>query len=1447
MDDDSFGPRLSGHFDFTLRFEHAFFQIIPCSSMILVLPYYIRIIVNSPALVRSGLLLWAKLALAAAVAVVQLTSIVLWHNSSLNTSIAQAGSVLAFLASLGTVVVTYASHKHCLQPAVFLCLFLSGTFLLDLVSIYSYYHRESLGALTWLTCALPVLKLALIILEELSKRSLLISEEAKREFSSEVFAGFWSRCTFAWINPLLFFGFRNRIKNDQLPEIRHQFNSEKKFLAFKRLWDKRDENDKYALLKCCFLADPWPFVYIIIPRLLQIGIIFSQPFLLQAVVNFVSGDTPIDGMPRDQRGTSLIFATALVFFSKTLTANVFSHLRNQIMVSTRGILSTAIYKKTLALSASEAEELASVTLITTDMAGIERLVSVCYESWALIVETIGGITILSFFVGASSIFSLISATLVTIIARQVASKMNNARKRWNEHISVRVASTSTILAQIRDIKMLGLAPSAAVHLQKMYDEEIDIAVSERKMMSLTFGVTSLTETSAPMLVIAGALFWTRADHTISTARFFSILTATSMVANQWSWFLRSLSSWAAGFACVSRVQEYLNKPEVKDPRGRLDGLQESPSGSSEKPLSINGKDIPAAVQIQNVVVCMDEKAGPILKDTTVHINAGETTMLYGAVGCGKSTFLRALLGEVVLQSGSISLASLSTAYAGQQPWLLNATIRANIIGHKAYDAVLYRKVVYICALDVDFHQLPDGDETMAGNAGANLSGGQKQRVSMARAFYLEADITVLDDPFSALDKETSAVVRGRLLVEGHATAKGRTLIMSTSMREHLVDADTILHVTDQGDVLKVSLEEAVAHPEEFTRELPLRQKAKAEAIDGDLEELPTVKEVEEAEEPEEARTDRGDFSLYAYYLRPAGALRVITFFILNTLGALSEVMPIIYARIWHERDPSNNLYYIGFAVLCMNYPVAIAAGAIFYYFIIHVKTTRGLHDTLVKSTFGATYEFLMNEDAGSILNRFSQDMSTGAQQVALYLLPAAFRAVTVLIDIGTISAGATYAAAIIPFFVVLTAAVQQYYLRTSRQLRVLELETARDMVRHLTETAHGVEHIRAFGSQADAAGRFAAAFGVTQRPLYFLACVQQWLEGVLDLSTGVAAVVVVALAVKFPDTATASSMGLSMMSLISFSSDINEFISASVIMETALGAVARIRTYAATTPAEAFQGGGPPVPAEWPSSGKIELSSVSAVYKPRNSAPFSPTGNITVVVNPGETLGVVGRTGSGKSTVLLSILNLLEYTGTIAIDGREIRTLPPDELRARITTVTQSGVQLRGSVRYNLSPFEPARHHHQQDAATSRDAADNDGHNDDDDDDDDGARADALRRVGLWEAVPGGGDLGADMKDMKLSHGQRQLFQLARAILHRRATGSRVLLMDEGTASLDEDTEARVGRVLADEFAGCTKIVISHRAATLRAADAIMTLKDGRATVVRGRVSDERAVEAVEE
>lgn len=362
-------------------------------------------------------------------------------------------------------------------------------------------------------------------------------------------------------------------------------------------------------------------------------------------------------------------------------------------------------------------------------------------------------------------------------------------------------------------------------------------------------------------------------------------------------------------------------------------------------------------------------------------------------------------------------------------------------------------------------------------------------------------------------------------------------------------------------------------------------------------EAPEVQLSEEASDS--AGRDRqvfhGSFSLYAYFLRPAGVFKATSWFVSVIIASVAEKLPIIFVRLWLDHNPTSRAYYAGYAILCLSYPILSSFSAIIFFYKVNRFAARGLHTNLIDATFSATFQFLVNEDAAYLLNRYSQDLAMASQRVPGLILPSVFRGVSVLIDIAIMSAGASYAAPIIPFLLVFLVAIQRYYLQTSRQLRVLELDTNKVLTRHFSESAAGIEHIRAFQWQDKLIAKFHVLLDLTQRSVYMMYCIQQWLECVLDLSTTGTAVLLVAIAVEIRSSATANSMGLALLSLIMFSDTVSSWIRSSVAMETAFGAISRIWKFEQDTPREK-QPDGAAVPADWPRTGKVELSGVTAIY-----------------------------------------------------------------------------------------------------------------------------------------------------------------------------------------------------------------------------------------------------------
>lgn len=438
---------------------------------------------------------------------------------------------------------------------------------------------------------------------------------------------------------------------------------------------------------------------------------------------------------------------------------------------------------------------------------------------------------------------------------------------------------------------------------------------------------------------------------------------------------------------------------------------------------------------------------------------------------------------------------------------------------------------------------------------------------------------------------------------------------------------------------------------------------------------------------------------------------------------------------------------------------------------------------------------------------------------------------TIIIDIGVIAAGATYASPILPVFILLVYGIQFFYLRTSRQLRFLELDASKVLYKLFKESGKGVAHIRAFEWEIGFTKQLYAAVNNTQRPVYSLSCLQQWLSSVLSSATTVAAICVVTLAVKFSSKTSQAAIGLALLSLIGFSELVGEWINMWTGTETSIGAVSRTREFANSTPAEEDANEtkrlAATIPHDWPKSGSMELENLSAAYQAKSAVPHTAFQNVTVSIPSGAKVGIVGRTGSGKSSLLLTILHLLEHSGVVRIDGLDIRRVPRNMLRSRITTITQSGIELPGSVRFNINPWGGTQ---LGQAAVTDDMI-----------------IAVLQHIGsgLWEVIESRGGLDAEMNKLQLSQGQKQLIQLARAVIHKQSFASKIVLVDEGSASLDQDSESRVQTLMDEEFRDCTVLTISHRPTSSQHADFFIRMTDGKAEIL-DRVEDDKPKEASE-
>lgn len=427
----------------------------------------------------------------------------------------------------------------------------------------------------------------------------------------------------------------------------------------------------------------------------------------------------------------------------------------------------------------------------------------------------------------------------------------------------------------------------------------------------------------------------------------------------------------------------------------------------------------------------------------------------------------------------------------------------------------------------------------------------------------------------------------------------------------------------------------------------------------------------------------------------------------------------------------------------------------------------GLHTTLLTTVLSATWTFISSLDTGSILNRFNQDLLMVDLQLPLDLLNTATLFLFVLMQIILVAIATKYTLAVLPGLFLVLACLQRFYLRTSKRLRHLELDTNGALTAAIAETASGLVTIRAHGWTDKTTASFRKTLDRSQKPMYLLSIVQTWLRTVLHLVVAGLGVVVTAVAVVTRDSNsnTASAVGVALLNLSLLGESLGNLLSSWTRLETSLGAIARIRAFERDTPREKNIEDPKPLPEKWPDRGEVTFHGVSVSYTPKEDEDEDAEKkekevwslkNISFHVNPGEKIAICGRSGSGKTTLLLALLGLVEpMHGEISIDGVHIADVYPREtLRSRCVVISQDGFIPMGTVREALDPEGETKN--------------------------DQALEEVLHDCGILEKVNGAGGLDAQADEFGFSVGEVQLFSLARAILH--AKGGGIVLFDEATS-----------------------------------------------------------------
>lgn len=410
--------------------------------------------------------------------------------------------------------------------------------------------------------------------------------------------------------------------------------------------------------------------------------------------------------------------------------------------------------------------------------------------------------------------------------------------------------------------------------------------------------------------------------------------------------------------------------------------------------------------------------------------------------------------------------------------------------------------------------------------------------------------------------------------------------------------------------------------------------------------------------------------------------------------------------------------------------------------------------------------------------------------------------------------GASYFGALLPVMLMFLYVLQKFYLRTSRQMRSLDLQASAPLYAHLLETLDGLATIQAFGWKTKTAQESRRLLDQAQKPHYLMYCIQRWLALVLDLFVAISGVILVTFAVTLPQSTSAGSVALALVNLIALSQLLTHVISSWTTLETSLGAISRLKTFENDTPSEVVTNDPIDPPDEWPAHGRLQIQRLSASYSTAAEG-RALLQDVNLDIHPGRKVAVCGRTGSGKSSLILTMFRLLDITsGSVEIDGIDICRVRPDVLRQRLIAVPQEAVIFPGSLRQNvmMTSGRPrcSPKTDEQIIAT-------------------------LQRVTLWDEISLRGGLDTDITNLALSHGQKQLLGLARAILSKES--SAILLLDEAMSAVDEHTEEVMTKIIQTEFAHHIVVSVVHKLHTVINFDVVVLLEQGHPVEV-GKTTD---------
>ncbi|KAK5971311.1 Multi drug resistance-associated protein variant [Trichostrongylus colubriformis] len=1266
-----------------------------------------------------------------------------------------------------------------------------------------------------------------------------LSEKARG--SAELNSSFINRLTLWWFNPVPWKGAHKDLEPEDLFELnegstskylselweRHWHNRMTDYHNKMRAWSDSGKEKKPSLpsvVRCLFQMFRWEFLTASFLKIISDTLQFANPFLLHQLIGFVSDlNAPLwVGLSY----SILMFVSSEV---RSFVLNSYFYIMFRMGIKFQTALTAAVYKKSLELSNSARRDKTVgeiVNLMAIDIERFQMITPQIQQFWSCPYQITLALIYLFFTLG----YSAIPGFIVMVIALPSNIICSIIVKRWQvEQMKLkdeRTKMVNEILNGIKVVKLYAWEIPMEQHIDEIRQKEL---VLLRKSF-LVRNVMDSFNTASPFLVALfsfGTFVLSSPSHLLTPQVAFVSLTLFNQLRSPMAMIAMLISQLVQVVVSNRRLKEYFVAEEldlsIVDRKQRTGG---------------------SAIEFEDFSATWDEGSDSqrdtnTLQDINLNAKGGSFIAVVGQVGAGKSSLLSALLGEMGRLRGTIGLHG-KVAYVPQQPWIQNMTVRDNILFGKPFDRRKYNQVLSACALKHDLKMLTNGDLTEIGEKGINLSGGQKARVSLARAVYQDHDVYLLDDPLSAVDAHVGRHIFEKVLGPD-GLLRNKTRILVTHRLSYIKFADEIIvlqdgRIIENGRYRELMKQRGALYKfvEEYKSSSESDENSDSETSSTDPDDG-LERDMDDSEDrsdserktsksaitsslvdksgkgkligKEEVETGQVKLSVYRLYLKAGTYWKCFLFFFLLAAFQVFQTLRSFWLSAWSDDYDGHHAAKMATAWRLSIYGALGTVESLCFLLSLvslafaGLAASYNLHAPLLHNLFRSPMSFFDTTPLGRILNRCAKDIEvvdmllpTNVRYLAMCVLQVIVTLVVIVISTPI------FAVVILPLMVIYFFFLR-FYVPTSRQLKRLESTHRSPIYSQFGESIQGAASIRAFNKVEQFRAASGAIVDAFIKCKYSNIVANRWLGIRLEFIGNLVILFAALFAVISKELGWVTSPGIIGVS-ISYALNITEVLNFAVRqiseIEANIVAVERIDEYT-NTPTEAPWEIPEKKPATgWPWLGGVNFVDYSTRY--REGLDLVLRG-ISADVNEGEKIGIVGRTGAGKSSFALALFRLIEpSSGKILIDGVDISKIGLHDLRSNITIIPQDPVLFSGTLRFNLDPFE-----RNTDAEIWR--------------------ALELAHLKLFiSSLQGGLDYSISEGGENISVGQRQLVCLARAVLRN----ARVLVLDEATAAVDVTTDSLIQTTIRQQFKHSTVFTIAHRLNTIMEYDRVMVLDNGR-------------------